>query len=177
MFFFKLNLVNDQCRLCDDIHPNADMDFTHCRKFLQMSPRKRCEHVWKKKLCLQCLDGKTRWNDLTHDCCDKWICQHEAHVKYEKKLHFLLCEYHIEDERNKKLFNDFRKEVLKADWQQKLFKNPSSYHARDSVYVERRSMKNDANLDSTDELQDATNFGTPVFLLQPFPFNNHFHSI
>ena len=77
-----MGLVNEACNLCDEKHPNASSDFMQCKKFLLMPEKQRCELVRRKKMCLQCLNAKTKWNDAEHSCSDKWICRHSAHAKY-----------------------------------------------------------------------------------------------
>ena len=71
----------EMCSLCDEVHPNANIGFFQCRKFLVMPIKKRCEHVRKKKLCLQCLDSSTKWNDSDHSCSDKWVCCDKSHER------------------------------------------------------------------------------------------------
>ena len=131
----RVNIAKGLCNLCDQAHPNSNKSFFQCRKFLLMSCKARTDQVRKGKFCLQCLDGKTKFNDSNHECCDKWVCRHDSHSKYEKKLHFMLCEFHAEDEENKKLFERFKTEVLTAEWQQKIFKDSSGYFLRNSTFL------------------------------------------
>ena len=172
---YLVGFVNELCNLCEEKHPNANRGFVQCKKFLLMSPKQRCDHVRKKKICLQCLDGKTKWNDSEHSCSDKWVCQHESHKKYEKKLHLLVCELHTDEQNNKQLFDEFKKEVLKAEWQQRIFKDTANYVTRDSAYLKKKYNANNDNVSNQcdDSVVDASCVGSPVFLLQPVPFNDH----
>ena len=71
-----------------------------------------------------------------------------------------------------KLLESFKKDVLKAEWQQKVFKG--SYLARtESVLLESAKSHTDLDNVNSNEICDASQYGTPVFLLQPVPFNNH----
>ena len=128
--------IVEQCKLCDERHPNSNIEFIQCKRFLQMSPKERSDLVRQKKCCLQCLNGKTKWNDSSHKCSSAWICANKYHDKYEKKLHFLLCEHHVSDDSNKQLYEDFKRNVLKAEWQKRLHSsvyvsfNQQSYTAK-----------------------------------------------
>ena len=113
-------LVSGMCVACEEKQPNASGEFVQCRKFLLLSPREKSDLVRKKKCCLQCLDGTVKW-DSNHDCADAWVCPHVSHDSYQKKLHFLLCDRHCDDDANKKLFDLYKQQILKADWQKKLY--------------------------------------------------------
>ena len=115
-----VNVASDVCGLCDEKHPSANIGFLNCKKFLVMSQKERCNLVRKKQKCLQCLNANVNWKDPNHTCSNEWICQSEAHEKFTKKLHILLCEFHTSDDRNKALFEKLKKEVLKAEWQKKV---------------------------------------------------------
>ena len=127
----------DACTLCDETHPNANYGFFKCRKFLIMTVKERCDHVREKQKCLQCLDSKTKWNDPSHSCMEKWICRDASHVKYSKKLHFMVCSAHTDNEENKKLFEEFKKEILIDEWQKKVFKGKVSYICRNAVFLKK----------------------------------------
>ena len=60
-------LVTEECKLCDEKHPNSNIEFIQCKKFLQMSPKERSNLVRQKKCCLQCLDGRTKWQDADRE--------------------------------------------------------------------------------------------------------------
>ena len=107
------------CIGCDEKHYNRSGDFVLCRTFLLLSPKDKADWVRKKKRCLQCLNGKIKF-DAAHTCADAWLCPHSFHDSYDKKLHFLLCDKHADDAENKKLFELFKTEVLKAEWQKKI---------------------------------------------------------
>ena len=119
-------------------------------------------------------------------------------INKKQKLHFLVCEFHTEDVENKKLFNKFLKEVLTAEWQQKIFKGGSGYVLRNSTFLGKRHREarvktpvkceeylsdeiKDAQVttpvkceeDESDEIEDAVKFGKPVFILQPVPMHGH----
>ena len=164
------------CNLCDEQHVNSNKGFSSCKKFLLMTHKRRAIQIKKKKYCLQCLDVSTRWNDPEHCCSDRWICRNESHEKYAKKLHFLVCEFHTCDEKNVELLEEFKKEILKAEWQQKLLKNLSTCNlnisGNDSVLLKTKTSNVEALVDEND-FPDATVMGSPVFLLQPVPFNGH----
>ena len=82
------------CKLCEGKHPNSNKGFVYCKKFLQMTPKERSNLVRKNKSCLQCIDITTKWNDANHECSNAWVCKDPFHDKYDKRLHFLLCEEH-----------------------------------------------------------------------------------
>ena len=108
------------CNLCNETHNNADKEFIQCKKFLEMKPKQRCDLVFSKKKCMQCLSSTARWNDKEHvkECSTKWICQNEHHQKFERKLHFLVCEAHHGQAENLALYERFKQECLRAEWQQ-----------------------------------------------------------
>lgn len=131
------------------------------------------------------------------------MVKNEAHARYDKKLHFLLCGPHIQDEDNKQLFQEFKEEVLTAEWQKKMFENNSYIVRHHKTFLEKKVKRvrfpepgnddktgddvlpsdvdsecNGVNTDivahtvpgNCEELEDAANFGPPVFLLQPITF-------
>ena len=144
----KVNVAKELCTLCDNVHTNPNTNFVNCKRFLLMSCKNRGNLVRKQKHCLQCLDGRTKFNDPAHECCDKWLCKNEAHARFDKKLHFLICGPHVEDEGNKLLFQEFKAEVLTADWQKKLFEN-NGYCVRQHAYLEKDNNNNNKTLDNT----------------------------
>ena len=97
------NVDEGVCKLCDQKHFGHNMELMKCKPFLVMNPKERGELVRKKRICLQCLNNETRWDDPLHSnkCSVTWACQHESHGKYDKKMHFLLCGYHTFDKRNR----------------------------------------------------------------------------
>ena len=111
----KVNVAKELCKLCNMVHPSPNKSFVCCKRFLLMSFKNRCDLVRKGKYCLQCLDGETKFNEPEHKCSDRWLCKNEAHAAFDKKLHFLLCSRHVEDEDNKQLFKEFKAEVLTAE--------------------------------------------------------------
>ena len=155
--------ATEQCKLCDEQHPNSNTEFVLCKRFLQMRLKERGPLVRSKKYCVQCLDGKTKWNDVDHKCSNDWVCKHPFHEKYKKKLHFLLCEPHSNDETNKQLYDDFKKNVLKAEWQKRL---------HSSIYCMHESSSSMENCERPD-CDDARSYGTPAYILQPYPFDGH----
>ena len=60
----------------------------------------------------------------------------------------------------------FKTEVLKDEWQKKHFHLITRY----STHFESNNL---GNVLSTEDVTDAMDNGSPVFLLQPVPFNNH----
>ena len=115
-------ITHENCRLCDEKHDNGGINFVLCKRFLKMGFRKRADLVRKKKCCFQCLDGQTGWRESNHKwkCTHKWVCRHDFHDTYDKKLHFLLCSRHAEDEKNRELYEEFKREVLIDEWQKEL---------------------------------------------------------
>ena len=98
------NVVQKElCSLCDDSHPSAQKGLLSCKIFLLMTHKERGDHLCKKKICLQCLDATTKWNDSAHKCSDTWVCPNEFHKKFERKNHVLVCSSHVNEEDNKKL--------------------------------------------------------------------------
>ena len=172
--------VTDKCSLCGDKHEFPNINFVFCKRFLKLNVKKRAELVRQKKRCLQCLDGQTGWRETDHrwKCTNKWVCRNDFHDKYEKKLHFLLCHLHVDDEQNKELYEEFKKDVLTDDWQKEL-------HA--TIYISRvlaTHTKEKVTIPSTDfvegdadEYPDACNFGTPTYILQPVPFNEEIFNL
>ena len=211
----RVTVAKELCNLCNNVHPSPNKNFVYCKRFLLMSCKNRGNLVRKGKFCLQCLDGKTKFNEPNHECCDKWLCKNVAHARFDKKLHFLLCGPHVEDEANKLLFQEFKTEVFTADWQKKLFEN-NGYCVRHQAYLEKQPPTNNVtegghveapiqvegieeevladqgelvahvgadgddriiesmvpDVNECEELEDASNFGPPVFLLQPIPFGD-----
>ena len=104
----RVNVSKKLCNFCDQMHPNPNSEFTNCKKFLLMSCKDRAALVRKLKYCLQCLSGKTKFNDPNHVCSERWICRNVAHASYQKKLHFLVCETHSGDDDNVALFGSFQ---------------------------------------------------------------------
>ena len=162
------------CNLCDEVHANPKKLFTACRKFLTMSRKNRGELVRKKKVCLQCLDGNTKFYESGHQCNLDWICPHESHQSYKSKLHILLCFHHAEDEVNIALLERFKEEVLTADWQQRLLKNVGLITRMPSAPALVGRMGSEKIAIPDDKvIPDAKCHGSPVYLLQPVSFNNH----
>ena len=153
------------CKLCDDKHPSANKAFWSCKIFLLMSFKERGDLVRKKQHCLQCLDVSTKWRDPNHSCTTTYVCPHDSHGKFEKKLHILLCGPHAKDEENKNLFEVFKSEMLTANWQQKIIKSLVSWTA---VCLKTETPK---LITHDNGLPDATNAPASVFILQPVPFN------
>ena len=151
-----------ECSLCEDTHPNPGKNFLQCKKFLTMSRGERKKLVMKLKKCLQCLSTGTRWNDSNHTCSDKWVCLHEAHDSFNKKLHFLLCEEHMEFDKNIERLEKFKDEVLKDEWQQKLVHSGFISRAEPMVLLAKKGELEEL---PGNELPDASTFGEPVFLL------------
>ena len=115
----RVNVAKGEaCNLCDETHNNANKEFTQCKKLLEMTPKQRCDLVFSKKKCMQCLSGTARWNDKDHikNCSTKWICQNPHHQSFDRKLHFMICQPHHGEADNLALFERFRPECLKADW-------------------------------------------------------------
>ena len=127
------------------------------------------------KYCLQCLSGKTKFNDPNHICADKWVCKNISHVSYQKKLHFLVCELHSKDDENMALFGVFQIEVLTADWQRKLFQGKSGFVSRHTTLIGCKAIEDKPKeTDMMDQvIADKSQCGTPTFLLQPVPFHGH----
>ena len=152
------------CNLCGDKHPNSNSTFVQCKKFLYLYIKERAPFVRSKKYCVQCLDGTSKWDDPLHKCSMIWVCKHQHHNKFKKKLHFLLCTKHVDDAANKELYEDFKKEVLKAEWQKRL-------HA--SVYCTLgNKLIPDSFAVESSEFQDCIdprNNGTPAYILQQIP--------
>ena len=122
----RVNVASEVCGLCDVSHRNANK-LLMCRKFLEMKLKERCDLGRHKKKCLQCLDGIAKWNDKDHmkNCSNRWVCQNSAHAGYDRKLHFLTCEAHAGEPANMTLFERFKEEVLKAEWQLRVFRGMS----------------------------------------------------
>ena len=165
--------IKEECHYCGDRHPSSNKGHLSCKKFLTMTRKERWSHIMQKKHCLQCLDGRTRWNDPNHKCSADWICPNEAHAKFDKKLHFMICQFHVEDEQNKQLFEEFKNEVLKAEWQKKIFKDQSYITRNDSTFINKEKLAPEIVPPGDSTLPDASTYGSPVFLLQPVPFNGH----
>ena len=164
--------VTQNCPLCDERHPNTTLRFTNCKTFLLMSPKERNALVREKHYCLQCLNGKGKWQE-EHECSDKWICRNTCHEnqKYKKRLHFLVCAYHVDDEANKSLYSEFKEVVLKADWQKKL--HSSIYISKINQFPAWRKQPCNSRKSQKVQLDDV---GSPAYILQPYPFNNHVFS-
>ena len=138
----RVNHAKEICGLCDVAHPSPSKSFVLCKKFLEMKPKERCNLVHRKKKCLQCLDGVAKWNNKEHvkNCCSKWVCQNSSHADYDRKLHFLICEAHAGEDANLVLFENFKTEILKAEWQLRLFRGKSGYFIS-SKFVRRNVQK------------------------------------
>ena len=181
--------TDGKCDLCGEKHHVPGINFVLCKRFLQMGIKKRKDLVMRKKRCLQCLDGQTGWRETDHKwkCTNRWVCRNEFHDTFDKKLHFLLCEQHADDPQNKQLYEEFKKDVLVTEWQKKLAS--SIYVCRAlSVSSKEKTVANESNnipsveeeaivldmaqSEGNDEYPDATDSGTPTYILQPVPFNN-----
>jgi hypothetical protein len=139
-----------------------------------MSCKERAAQVRKLRYCLQCLSGKTKFNDPAHACSDKWICKNIAHASYVKKLHFLVCELHSSEADNLTLFGVFQVEVLTADWQRKVFQGKSGFVSRHTTLIGSNLIEDKPKDDDKDVLiPDKSQCGTPTFLLQPISFHGH----
>ena len=156
------------CRLCNNKHPSPNSDFYHCKKFLQMSPKERSKLVMSKQCCLQCLDTKTKWRDPQHQCSDKWVCKNAFHNTFDKKLHFLCCDKHVDDEENKVLYEQFKTEVLNSDWQKNL---------HSSIYLSVPPHASNAAKTFLEHAGIEDDDDAPAYLLQPVPFNGHVFSM
>ena len=156
----KVNVTRGEaCNLCDDTHNNANKEFLQCKKFLEMTPKQRCSLVFSKKKCMQCLSGSAKWNDKDHvkNCSSKWICQNDHHQKFERKLHFLICEAHHNEAENLALYDCFKSECLKAEWQLRVMKKISGYFVRSSgfkVKKKKRKKKALCNVAVSDDPSD-----------------------
>ena len=199
-----LSLVVDkeECGLCSETHYSANKSYFNCKRFLTITRKERCALVRNNKHCLQCLHSKSRWNEGEHECSNKWICKNDSHNKHEKKLHFFICEFHTDD--NNQLFEEWKVEILKAEWQKNMFKNRS--YIVNSIYLNKKTnipeiqesdvlepevkgnekevsmpsgqeksvVEETPKVEPTlDVIPDAVGFGSPVFLLQPVPYNDH----
>ena len=170
----KANLTKGgKCNLCGVSHPNPNSDFFNCKKFLGLSCKERGNLVRKLHFCLQCLSTKTKHYDPNHTCSDKWICKHESHASFQKKLHFFVCEVHKTEDENVTLFELFKLEVLTADWQKNVFKGNSTFVSRHATFIGKKLIEEKANNEENSEIEDKAQCGTPTFLLQPIPFNGH----
>ena len=115
----KVLNASELCQLCDEKHSRHNEAFTLCKRFLLATIKQRHDLVMRKKRCLQCLEPKVRW-DKSHDCSELWACPNSSHGSFSKKLHFLLCAQHAEDDANKEKYQEFKITVLTAEWQKKL---------------------------------------------------------
>ena len=73
----RVNVAKGEaCILCNETHNNANEEFIQCKKFLQMTRKQRCDFVFSKKKCMQCLSCTPRWNEKDHikNCSTKWRC-------------------------------------------------------------------------------------------------------
>ena len=110
--------AQEVCSLCGAKHPHGSKDFCLCKKFLTSTPKQRGDLVRRKHCCLQCLMN-VRF-DSEHECTNDWLCPNAFHATYEKKLHFLLCGKHADEEVNKQLYENFKRDKLQAEWQKRL---------------------------------------------------------
>ena len=118
-----------------------------------MSRNDRKKLVMKLKKCFQCLGTSNRWNDSNHTCSDKWVC-----LGFDKNIERLV---------------QFKEEVLKDDWQQKLIHSGFISRMEPTVLVNKKVTFHEPEKLSSNEIPDAAQFGEAVFLLQPIAFNNH----
>ena len=65
----------------------------------------------QKDLCFQCLYPGASKNH-GEPCSDRYACKHPSHKRYNKGKHVLVCEEHKDDERNKKLFEKYKKRFI-----------------------------------------------------------------
>ena len=70
------------------------------------------------------------------------------------------------------MFEEFKKEVLKDEWQKKIFKDKPSYISRNSTFLKKKGDFCLEEKGKDDDVIDTTSAGPAVFLLQPVPFNN-----
>ena len=165
------------CKLCDQKHFGHNMGLLKCKHFLVMNPKERGELVRRKRICLQCLNNETKWDDPMHSskCSAAWACQHESHGKYDKKMHFLLCGFHTFDKRNKDLYQRFKVEILNADWQKKL--HPQVYFTHQQNSINSMNMNREHGREQLDDMEnnlaDAKSHGPSAFMIQAYPFNGH----
>ena len=150
----------ENCKLCDEKHTKCNVAFIYCKKFLELPRKDRIEFVRNKQYCYQCLSGKTKWRDPKHECEDVWACKNSFHEGYNKKMHFLLCDDHADDQENKDLYEKFKTEKLTAEWQKKL--HATAYHTSHLSQCDQDCSSDDG------ELNDENT--STCYILQPFPF-------
>ena len=164
-------------------HTKNNTAYVFCKKFLELNPKDRHNLVQRKKFCFQCLDGKTKFHDRNHQCSDAWVCKDQFHEGYNRKLHFLVCDQHKDNELNKELYGQFKEAVLSADWQKRLHSSiyycirQSTTATENLVQEESVSPSAYATFNSSEEVIDACAYGTPAYVLQPVPLQGKVYNL
>ena len=107
------------CSICDQdghvatIGPNNTkvIQYYTCKKFVDMAPKQRFAAVKSKGLCYQCiLPGAdvTKGKHNEGKCQRDFVCKHDSHSRFKRKIHVLLCEAHKDTEENKKLLEEYK---------------------------------------------------------------------
>ena len=109
-----------QCFLCGeaghtqsvDKGGNIHVDYVSCKLFVDSSCAERLQLLLKQHLCMQCLSPGIKYNE-THNCVDKYVCNHEYHQRYKQGLHVLLCERHKNRPENLELLKNYMENFIK----------------------------------------------------------------
>ena len=64
-----------------------------------MSPIERRKELSRKKYCGQCLEPGVKFND-EHESSRLYACPNDAHLKFKKSLHVLVCNTHKNNQEN-----------------------------------------------------------------------------
>ena len=108
-----------KCLLCDktDHTPTVTskgklvINYFACKKFAEMSPKKRFEELKSKKFCFQCLTPGLKANH-EGDCFEKFKCPNESHKRFKRGLHVLICDKHKNNRENLELLEIYRSKCI-----------------------------------------------------------------
>ena len=115
--------LNQTCFICGETDHVATsgprgtklIQYFSCKKFIEMSCAERFEELKRKNLCWQCLYPGARKDHGKHregHCQREYACKHESHDRYNRKLHVLVCEEHKQDQRNKEIFEEYKRRCI-----------------------------------------------------------------
>ena len=94
---------------------NPCVEYIACKVFVEMDAAGRCQALFKKQLCAKCLLPGAKYGS-SHDCDQTYVCNHDyvnsKGVSSKCVKHILVCQYHLDQKRNKDLLELFKRNVI-----------------------------------------------------------------
>ena len=113
----NVQLTEVDCRLCKK---EKHIYLYYCQSFIDADPQDRFNLTWDAGTCFRCMalnphkpgDERKAWySGHTRNCDKKWVCESSKCGDKLRKMHFLLCLFHVEE--NKDMLKEFMKTLDK----------------------------------------------------------------